>query len=159
MAIAGWDSGGAVSKVNGNGPDPADTPGCPVISNKLRWEFDEDDVTIQDSYVEIYNESGSGKLFGFVLDFNMNDTTVKLTIDSEVIFELNMIDLSNIQIPAMGGQQIGVWGLMWETAGSRLRFQPECAIAYDSQILVEAKRNGPVDRTLNRKLIALTRET
>jgi len=134
--------------------------GCPVISPKLRYDFDDSGVTISTTFVNLFSFSGSGKLFGFVLDFNQSDIQVKLTIDStDVIFDLTGSQLKDIQVPAAGGQAFGVFGIVWEVAGNRLRFEPTCSIPFESKVEMEGKRTGGADRSMDRSLVALTKET
>ena len=154
------DNGLTRLAVTGDGGSSSDAGGCPVISKKLRYDLSMSDITVSTTLVTVYTYSGSGKLFGTVLDFSHGDIEVKLTIDgTDVIFDMDMGDLNTIQIPGGAGINQGIFGLVWENAGSRLRLEPSCALIFTSEIKFEAKRTGAVDRTLNRSLVALTKET
>ncbi len=142
-----------------NTGNATDAPGCPVTTTKLRYDFDDTGVTISTTFVTLFTYSGSGKFFGIVLDFNSDQVEVKCTIDSEVIFNLTAAQLKDIQIPAAAGQSQGIGGLEWENAGSRLRFTPPCAIKFGTDVKFEGKRTGASDKTLDRVMATLTKET
>ena len=135
------------------------SPGCPVFTKKLRYEFTEPTTVLTASYQTVFLYSGSGKFIGINLDADKNDITVKFTVDStDVIFEIASTDLNNVQA-AGAVRGVGLGGLGWDTTGHRFLFEPLCDIEYQSEVKVEAKKVGGPPVTLNRILVALTKET
>lgn len=144
-------------------PSSSDNVGCPTISDKLKIEHDGTDIIITSSYVTLYNYSGSGKLFGMALDFNSNRVKIKLTVDSNVIFDLPFQTIEDIARFGGGsdkGSNRDLCGFFRIGASDRIEFCPPCPMAYDSQILVEAVRyNTSTNRKLTEKMVFLTKET
>lgn len=149
------------------GGDPDDTPGCPTLSYKLVHDFSGANITVPSGYVTLFQYSGSGKLIGFVFDFNSQNVTVKLTVDSMVIFELDMNDLEDIQVEGGGGDDddggagsvTTCGGPVFDTIANKLCYQPPCPIAYDTEVKVEAKRVGGSNRTMTDRIVHLTKAT
>ena len=139
-----------------------DGGGCPVFSKKYRSLFDGATLVLSVAYQTRYIYSGSGKFVGFVIHFSGSDVVVKLSIDSEVIFELNGEDVNDMQIgnPASIGPnaQPTAGGPSWETTGKRIAFSPACPIAYATEVKIEVKRIGN-NIDINRSMVALTKET
>lgn len=146
----------------GPGDDPADTPGCPTYSNKLRVEFDDVDITMVSTYTTIFNYQGSGKFSGFLLNFNSSSVFIKLTVDGNVVLEDKLSDLEEI----FGGDSSSddssaSSSLCGLTLGgsNRIKFCPKCPIAFNSEVKIEGKRSGSTDKTLQNQLVMLTQET
>lgn len=143
------------------GGNPADSPGCATISSKLRIEHDSSDINVTDSYVTLYNYSGSGKFFGTVLDFNSNKVKVRLTVDGEQIFDLKFQDIEDIARfgANKNGDDRDMCGFFRVGQADRLEFCPPCAIKYDSSVLIEAVRTTSSTKKLTDKIVFLTKES
>ena len=135
--------------------------GCPSTTKKIRYDFNDDTVDIEDTLGTLFTRTGSGVFFEGVFDFDSSNIQVKFTVDgSDVVFDIEMNDLRDIQMPAASGQLQGAGGLEWENAGARLRFKPPCAIPYATSIKFEAiKIGGGPNKSMDRRLIVLTEET
>lgn len=152
--------------VSGEESNPSSTPGSCVISNKLRFDHNDSDRTADANYSSAYSYIGSGKLFGFTLDYNSDYVWVKLTIDgTETIFELTLQQIEDLQAYSSGGcddssnTTEGLCGFLKKASGNRLYFKPPCAITYDSEVKIEHKRSTSSSKTLTASLVILTKET
>lgn len=137
---------------------------CPTFSKKYRVELSETDVTMGSSYSTIYSYSGSGKFIGMVIEFNDEDVIVKVTIDSETIFELDIEDLNNFNFFGGGDDDDGGsvrshCGLDGANKDKALHWCPPCPIQYDTEVKIEGKRNGGSNKTMRRRIVTLTKET
>ena len=149
-------------KVTDDGGGSSGTPGAPCFSDKYRTLFDGASLTLTTSYQTRYTYSGSGKFVGFILAFSGSDLVVKLSIDSNVIFEINGGDLGDVQLgnPASSGpnSQPTAGGPSWDTTGKKMSFVPTFPIAYDTEVKIEIKRIGN-NIDVNRSIVTLTKET
>jgi len=142
--------------------DPADTPGCPTFSSKLRHDFAAPGTTISTAFANMYTYSGVGKLIGFVLDFDNNNIQLKLTIDSEIIFDLSVNDIQDTQVSLGAGvddMSNSGGGPIWNQSDKKILYQPLCPIVYNADIVIDAKKTTGPDKTLTRYLINLTKES
>jgi hypothetical protein len=152
-------------KVTGDNAGASGTPGCPVFSFKLRHIFDDAGTALTTTYATVYTYTGSGKLIGFVLENDATgsiDVVTKLTIDgSDVVFELENKDVSDIQYPegpGFSGMRSSAGGPMYNFSDKKLFYMPECPIAYETSVKIEAKTtSGTADMV--RHFINLTKET
>lgn len=145
---------------------PSDLVGCDSISPKLRVDYSGTNQSITSSYTTVYSYSGSGKLFGFVLDFNSDSVRVKFTIDgTEQIFELTLNQIEDLQAYSSGGcddssnTDDGLLGFFKKASGNKLYFQPLHCIVYYSEVKIEAQRTGSSNKTLDDYLVILTKES
>jgi len=141
-------------KITGDGGSAADAPGCPITSKKFRVEFDDTDVAITSTFATVFTYSGSGKLFSASIKFNGEDINLRLKIDGEIIFNLNAKDVkdhqSNNRSQAVNifNQNTGLWSIDFF-----------CPIVFAATVLFEAQTSSGGDKTMERTLIALTKET
>lgn len=142
-------------KVTGDAPSPADTPGCPTISTKVRFENDRTTTTLSSSYGTIFTYTGSGKFFGISVEFETVNVEVKLTIDSEVIFTDVLMD----ELKDNTGDKEFNTGIFYaDVSGKKLVVNlSECPIAYDTDILLEAR--DPGSKKMFGYLVVLSKET
>ena len=138
----------------------AEGPGCPVLSTKYRVDFSDSNVTVGTSAATLFTYSGSGKMIGFVFEFN-GDVQVKLDIDSEIIFDLSTSDINDMQIPmGVSGAIPAIPGsLEWTAASKKLVFMPPCPIIYGTNVTITATRLATPDKTMTRSIVSLTKET
>lgn len=140
-----------------------DAPGCPVFSTKLRTIFNETDLSLTTSFVNRFTFSGSGKLVGFVYRFNNMAPVVKLTIDSEIIFDLEAQQLFDIEVgsPLASGPngQPTAGGPSWDNTNRTFVYMPLCPIVFFADVKIDVKKIGAPSVTLTRDLITLTKET
>lgn len=136
---------------------PADTPGAPVITKKLRYEVDRTTVVLNGTYQTIWSYTGSGKFIGIVLDTETNLTDVKFTVDgTEVIWEFK---LSNLQANS-GNKEFSLNSLYTNAAGKVLVFTPGAdvvPILYESSLKLEAKES--TGKRVFGYVVGLTKET
>ena len=138
--------------------EPDDISSCPVMSNKFRVELDETDITVPASFATMYSYSGSGKFFSFIHCYDDDDTEVRLTIDGDVIFSINLEDLDDFEID--GDNDLCGWFKLIQSSGdNRFCFCPPCAIRYETSVLIEARRTDSSNNELHRQLIFISKET
>jgi len=138
---------------------------CPSVSKKLRFDHTENNTTITSSYVTLYSYSGSGKLHGFVLDYNSDSVRTKLTIDgSDEIFELTMDEIEDLQSYTGGGcddsqssELLG--GFIKKSSGNKLNVEFKCPIKYETSVLIEAQRTSGSNKRLDRRIVFIEKET
>ena len=128
---------------------------CPVASPKYRVKYSDVNVNVPASYATMYTYSGTGLLWGFKLDFNDDDTEVRLEIDGEEIFEILIDDLENI----FSGEEIKRFCGIGAGESDRIEFCPPCPIAFTSNVLIQARRTDGSDNTMNRHLVAISKVT
>jgi hypothetical protein len=130
--------------------------GVPVISPKLRFPFSESNITIPTAYVTIYSYTGSGKLFGAGFRFDSEEIEIKLTIDSNVIFEFTIAEIKDFDDInkglLKGGKDVKFLGAIHE------HNQP-APMAFTTEVKFEAKRSASTDRTMLRSAITISKET
>lgn len=114
---------------------PSDAPGSPVLTSKLRYENDRTTVTLTASYQTIYSYSGSGKLIGVFGDFESNLTEVKVSVDSEVLFEAQLVDLMS----NTGNKEFSIGNVFTDATGKKFVFAPAFPVVYSTQVLFEAR--------------------
>lgn len=143
---------------NGNLNVIATSNAIPNLTNKYDIDFNDDDISIISSYSQIYSYNGSGAIYGFVLDFNSNNVHVKLKIDSEVIFDLKLSDISRIQSTGKNFDSL-ICKQMRVHSGNKFEFCPPYPISYSSNILIEAKKSSGSNKTLNKKIVFINKDT
>ena len=127
----------------------------PQISSKLRHIFDDTGLTLSSSYQTVYTYSGSGLFVGIGIDHQDDDTTYKLTIDSDVIFELKVENVSLVTHNDLSNWPY--FAPVSDTNGKQLFYYPLYPIQYSSLVKLEAKESGGSD--IYRYLVSLTKET
>lgn len=109
------------------------------ISSDLRITQEYDlNIKLDDvNYYVVYTENGSVTISGFVLKFNDKKVFVKLTVDSQVIFDLSMEKLkeliNNDQAP-----QPDVY-VSWNDNTRAFYFTPKFPIKSATNITIEAR--------------------
>lgn len=137
---------------------------CPTLPPTFKIEFDESNIDCPASYATLYTYSGSGVFHGAVLDFNSDSVRVKLTLDSNVIFELTLDEIESIQSFSSwgcndnGGSSNNV-KMVTKTSGNRLNIWFDCPIRYSSSVSIEGQRTGSSTKRLDRKLVYLTKDS
>jgi len=136
---------------------PTDTPGCPVVSQKLRYEVDRTTVVLTASYQTIWSYTGSGKFSGIIVDCEANLTEFKFTVDtSNVVFEFQIKDL----LDTSGNKEFSLSSLYTDTSGKKLIFTPGpelCPMVYTSNLKLEAKES--TGKRVFGYVVGLTKET
>jgi hypothetical protein len=160
------DEGGGLSRLKViDKKKSSDAPGISVFSAKYRSEFDEpvSPLDLTASYQTIFTYSGSGKFVGFVATFSNTNIGVKLTIDSEVIFEYEASQVNDAQFgnpSTLGpGGQSSSGGPMWDQSGRRFGFMSYLPIEYGTDVKIEALEIGATPATYIRSIVNLTKET
>ncbi len=140
--------------------NPADAPGCPVISNNLVVDWDNSEVSLPkktNPYLSLYSYSGKGKMFGFKIKFNSDDIRVKLEIDNKIIFDIDCEFLDDISEEDREISKIEF--LSWDDEARTLNFKPSYPILYTSSINVSARSlNDSTKRKMKNLMINLTKE-
>lgn len=138
------------------------TPGVAVKTKKFRILFDDTGITVPTAYATLYSYTGSGKFFGGTFDFNSSNVIVKLEIDSELIFELDLNDVDDMQSFMADEDSLGFQNTCFVSLTSGNRFNIDfckCPIKYETDIVVSAKKASGSDKTQTRQLVYLSKET
>jgi len=106
------------------------------------------------TFKTLFTYSGSGKLVGFVLTFDGTEPEVRLTIDGDVIFSLELKDIIDASFDSNGLMGTGGGPVVF---GDKLCFRPDCPIEYASSVLIEAQDSG--GKSQIRQIVNLTKET
>lgn len=140
--------------------------GCPTISKYFNFDFSDSSVSVTSSYTTMYSYTGSGKLHGFVLDYNSDRVRTKLTIDGScVVFELTNDQIESIQsfngngCDDDDGSSGMMGGFIRKTAGNKLTVEFKCPIKYDTSVLIEAQRTSSSNKALNTRLVFIEKVT
>ena len=121
-------------------------PGTPCFSNKLKHVYELKDLTLTTSYQTVYEETSvsTGKLVGFGMNCDKNDYTVKLTVDSNEIFELSADQLASVQSDGPGSSGLGHrstgGGPTYNASGYKFTYDPLYPIAYGDSFKIEIKK-------------------
>lgn len=140
---------------------PSDAPGCPVFSSEIETIFSETDLALTTSYVTRFTYSGSGKLIGYIAGLNSTNFSFKLTIDSNVVFDISGNNINDIQLgpPSAGLPQPTSGGPFVNNSGKTFGYLPICPIAFSTNVKIEVKKGSGPAATILRDLINLTKET
>lgn len=160
------DEGGGLSRLKViDIKKPSDTPGAPSFSDKYRSDFDEPSpaTALTASYQTIFTYSGTGKFVGFVATFSNTNVELKLSIDSNVTFEMTSAQVNDAQFgnpSTLGpGGQASSGGAMWDQTGRRYGFMPYFPIEYGTDVKIEVKKVGAPVVSYIRSIVNLTKET
>lgn len=129
--------------------------GSSVYTSKYRSIFDGTGLTLTGAFQTVYTYSGSGKFVGFILDFSSGNIAagVKLTIDTDVIFDLSSADILDVQ---NGSGTSG--GPVFDNLDKKFSFEPPRPILYKTIITIEVKRDNGTPN-LTRLIVNHTKET
>lgn len=124
------------------------------LSTKVRHDISTTIITLTSSYQTAYTYSGSGKFIGFAFRLESANTIFKMTVDSDVIFELSLADVSDLLDTTKASTAGGPW-----TTGDAKKFfyQPIYPIPYSSLVKIEAKETS--GKRLFSSFVHLTKET
>lgn len=95
-----------------------------------------------ESYASIYTYSGSGQLSSFTMDFNSDNVLIKLTVDSNVIFEIDCDFLDDISNSDDDASSNGLGWLGFDASENRILFRPTYPIKFTTEVKIEAKANS-----------------
>lgn len=127
----------------------------PTISNKLRIDLSSTSISVPSSnFVTLYSYNGSGNFFGTLLEFNNGNIDVRLTIDGEVIYTLNVNDVENAQI-----DQDLYAGFIRANSSNYFESTFKTPIEYSASILIEAKKSSGVTKQMEYIVTSLTKES
>lgn len=134
----------------------------PTFSNKLAVDITTTPVNITSSstYNTIYTYSGTGLLVGFSSEFNNVSIVVKLTIDSNIVFDgfdistLNgFLFTANTVDRRQNGQGI-------TSLSAALDFSMRQPIRFTSSVVISARlTSGAVTRTFNQGVVYIQKDT
>lgn len=122
------------------------------LTKKLRYEMLTASQNLStNSFTSLYNYSGSGKFFGFELQFNHHEIEIKLIIDGEeVIGGVNIDDISkNVVMQPM---------LLIRSENKELKISIPEGIKYDSSIEIQAQSINN-NKKLSLGYVILTKES
>lgn len=130
------------------------------INKKFRVDFNTTtQVVTNPNYSTIYSYSGTGKFWGFYLDTSQDETKVRLTIDSQVIFAditVKQLRDANMEMTPDG------WfngDFLKSSAGRAFVFTLPFPITYSSTVLIEATRNTSGTSDIRRTLVYIVKDT
>lgn len=135
-------------------------------TSKMRVDFSEPStsITSTSSYTQIYNYNGSGFLWGLNLCATSDALTVKLEIDSQIIFvDISCVDLKNLNLIADLTNSPGLVGggyfLRWIGTGD-FSYALPFGLKFTTNVKISVKkRTGYNNYTLTRYLISLQKDT
>lgn len=130
----------------------------PTITNKFRVRYSTTPATVVAAYSTVYTRSGTGLFFGFQLDFNSANISIRLTIDGGQVFEVILNDIKSFQFNDTSTTRMQMGGF-WSTVGNTLDFSSKYAIPYASSVLIEVKRSDGTNHTMNQYMVFLTEDT
>lgn len=91
-------------------------------------------------FTPVYSYTGTGKLYGFLVNFNSSNIIIKLSVDSNTILEL---DCENLNSLVSTGSEKGEFGwLQWEKTKYYIKFKPDYSLGFSSNVVIEAKANS-----------------
>lgn len=130
----------------------------PTISNKFRVHTNTSVISVVSAYTSLYSRSGTGLFFGFQADFNSANVTVKLTIDSGIVFEVTVADIKLFQFNDTSAGRCQMGGF-FTTIGNTLDFSSRFAIPYTASVDLSVKRSDATNHSNNNWIVLLTEDT
>lgn len=119
---------------------------CPTLNgSKWRTEQSTTDVSLSTVSYTTLKSLSNGTLHSIVLDFNTDRVDVKLTIDGQEIFNVDLDDLEDNQTSgsSSAAQATGGAGIMYVKTGSKFCFNPPCGLKYSSLVIsAQAEQNN-----------------
>lgn len=118
------------------------TPAQTLISNKFNITSINSEVSINrqnDGYNVVYNEVGSGRFYGFTFKLNSQAVIIKVTIDTNIIFEIDCNVLENLSNNKI---LINMGSITWEKTNNQIMFYPKSPIKYNSEVKIETIANS-----------------
>ena len=114
-----------------------------------------------EDYQTLYQYSGIGKLIGFTMDFDSDNILIKLTIDGEEVFNLDLDVIESMVYSNDDEKYTRMLGYLgWSKSQNTISFYPQSPIIYTSEIKIEAKANyNNYKRDMQSYLIQLTKES
>ncbi len=130
----------------------------PTITNKFRIRLNIANVNVVAAYTTLFSRSGTGLFFGFQAAFNSDKVTIKLTIDSGIVFELNLTDIKQFEFNDTTAGRMQMGGFL-TTLGDKLDFSTKYAIPYTSSVVLEVKRSDGANHVNSNWIVFLTEDT
>ena len=117
---------------------------CPTISgDKWRTEVSTTDIGLSTGSYTTLKSLSNGVLQSFILDFSTDRVDVKVTIDGQDIFNLDLDDLEDSQTGSSSNGANGVGGITYVKTGSKFCFNPPCGLTYSNlTISAQAEQNN-----------------
>lgn len=142
----------------GGDSNEAAAPGCPVLSTNTKTLLNKTPLTLTASYQTLETVTAPGKFVYCVIEFNTSDCTVKLTIDSKIIWEIDRIE-DYLDVLSTSPHPSSPMGLSFDNANAKaLVFSPVCPIDVETDWKIEAKTSGS-NKSYETGLIMYTDET
>jgi len=122
-----------------------------TIDKKTRVEFWNTGLSLTSTYQPLYSYTGAGKFFGGKFKISSSDMDIKMTVDGEIVFDLNLesiVDLANEPynfIEVDEGDEDSFFELEFKWP-----------VEYAASILLEAKSSD--SNSVDEYLVALTKE-
>jgi hypothetical protein len=114
----------------------------PTITNKFRINYNTSNVVLPGgspgSWVTLFTRSGTGLFFGFQAAFNNDAVDIRLTLDSGVVFLINLNSIRQFQFNDTTTTRTQMGGFL-TTIGNVLDFSSKFAIPYESNVTIEAR--------------------
>ena len=132
-----------------------ENPGCSVLSNKAVIDSNSSDISFGTSFTQIYSYSGTGKLANFLMRFNTDDCNVKLTVDGNQVFDINLDAYEKLL--DMDHNLNNSW-LNMNHGDKSISFRPNCPIQYTSSVLIEVKSDKKTKKVYD-YIVCLTKES
>jgi hypothetical protein len=129
----------------------------PTITNKFRIRLNTSVVTVPAAYTTLFTRTGAGLFFGFQAAFNSANVDIRLTIDSGVVFEINLNDIKQFHFNDTGDTRMQLGGFL-TTNSNTLDFSSKFAIPYETNVTIEVKRSDGSNHSNNNWIVFLTED-
>lgn len=130
----------------------------PSISNKFRVRYSTTPAVVGSAYSTIYTRSGTGLFFGFQSEFNSANVRLRITVDSQQIFEGTVADLKLFQFNDTSTTRIQMGGF-WTTIGNTIDFSLKYGMPYLTSVTIEMQRSDVTNHQMNQYIVFLTEDT
>jgi len=121
--------------------------GCPTIDgDKWRTELDTSDISLVNGSFVTLKTLSNGILQSVIIHFSTDRVDVRINIDGQDIFTIDLDDLEDIQVGGSGSSSSGggtTGGIMAIKTGSKFCFTPPCGLTYTTlTISARAEQNN-----------------
>ena len=114
-------------------------------------EFYENEIDIQTTYTTVFQKNSKGIFKGLKLDVSNEDVDVRISIDSTVIFEANLKNLSNFGFDK--SSSTGIQREFGFSGSGEFEYFPSYPMLCNSSFLVEVKKDRNGNRDVDKRLL------
>lgn len=118
--------------------------GTTTVPSTINSELTNNNVTLNksiDGYTSLYSYTGTGHLYAFKIKFNSANVITNLTIDGNILFEIDCSDLEELFQTDSNNVSTNAF-LKWDKFTQVLTYEPLHPIKIDVSVLFQAKANS-----------------